>query len=164
MSAVLLAVFGKFSEAEKVRTELVRDGFPTDRVELTARHEQGRAGVQPAASTQDKFVQYFRTLFDQDDERAFAETLAERVAAGSAATVTVHPRGDLETSRAAQILEDQGAQELVAHDLQNQSFERAASPRGTSVVGQLLPDNPLRADCFYCWLFPEKGRGREHGH
>jgi hypothetical protein len=164
MSAVLLAVFGNFSEAERARTELVRDGFPTDRVELTARHEQGRAGLQPAASTQDKFVQYYRTLFDQDDERAFAETLAERVAAGSAATVTVHPRGDIETTRAAQILEDRGAQELVAHDLQNQSFERAASPRSISVVGQLLPDNPLRADCFYCWLFPEVVPGREHRH
>jgi hypothetical protein len=164
MSAVLVAVFGNFSDAERVRTELVRDGFPTDRVELTARHDQGRAGLQPAASTQDKFVQYYRTLFDQDDERAFAETLADRVAAGSAATVTVHPRGDIETSRAAQILEDRGAQELVAHDLQNQSFERAASPRSTSVVGQLLPDNLLRADCFYCWLFREEVPGREHRH
>jgi hypothetical protein len=164
MSAVLLAVFGKFSDAEKVRTELVRDGFPTDRVELTARHDQGRAGVQPAASTQDKFVQYYRTLFDQDDERFFAETLAERVAAGSATTVAVHPRGDIETSRAAQILEDQGAQELVAHDLQKQSFERAASPRKTPVVAQLLPDNPLRAGCFYCWLFPEELQGRRPGH
>jgi hypothetical protein len=164
MSAVLLAVFGNFSEAEKVRTELVRDGFPTDRVELTARHDQGRAGLQPAASTQDRFVQYYRMLFDQDDERAFAETLAVRVAAGSAATVTVHPRGDIETSRAAQILEERGAQELVAHDLHNQSFERAASPRGTSVLGQLLPDNPLRAHCFYCWLFPEEVQGRDHRH
>ena len=163
MSAVLLAVFGKFSDAEKVRTELVRDGFPTDRVELTARGEHGRAGLQPADTTEDKFVQYFRTLFNQDDERSFAETLAERVAGGSVATVAVHPRGDIETSRAAQILQEQGAQELVAHDLQNQSFERAASPSKTSVVGQLLPDNALHAERFYFWLFPEETQGREHG-
>ena len=66
MSAVLLAVFDRFSDAEKVRTELVRDGFPTDRVELTAQHEKGRAGVQPAESAHGQFLQYYRTLFDPE--------------------------------------------------------------------------------------------------
>jgi len=42
MSAVLLAVFGQYGDAERVRTQLVRDGFPTDRVELTSATEPGR--------------------------------------------------------------------------------------------------------------------------
>ena len=36
MSAVLLAVFNDYETADRVRLELFRDGFPTDRVDLTA--------------------------------------------------------------------------------------------------------------------------------
>jgi hypothetical protein len=42
MSAALLAIFSEYKVAERVRVELVRDGFPTDRVELTAGCETGR--------------------------------------------------------------------------------------------------------------------------
>jgi hypothetical protein len=48
MSAVLLAIFNEYNVAERVRVDLVRDGFPTDRVELTAACEPGRAGLGPA--------------------------------------------------------------------------------------------------------------------
>ena len=107
MSAVLLAVFNDYGVADRVRTKLVVDGFPTDRVELTASVEPGRAGVQPAVTARDRFVQYFRTLLGEEDERPFVEALAERVE-GGAATVAVHPRGAIETARAAEILEDEG--------------------------------------------------------
>jgi hypothetical protein len=49
MSAVLLAVFDNHEAAEGVRTDLVRDGFPTDRVELTAGCEPGRAALARVA-------------------------------------------------------------------------------------------------------------------
>jgi len=55
MSAVLLAVFNEYGVADRVRTRLVGDGFPTDRVELTASCEPGRAGLHPAASARAKF-------------------------------------------------------------------------------------------------------------
>ncbi len=48
MSAVLLAVFNDYEAAERVRVTLVRDGFPTDRVELTASCELGRCAFEPA--------------------------------------------------------------------------------------------------------------------
>ena len=57
MSAVLLAVFNRFEDAERVRTRLVQDGFPTDRVELTATTEKGRAGLQPASTAESQFLQ-----------------------------------------------------------------------------------------------------------
>jgi hypothetical protein len=154
MSAVLLAVFNGFGDAERVRTRLVRDGFPTDRVELTARSERGRAGLLPAPSPHAQFQQYFRTLFSQEHERAFAELLASRVDEGAAATVAVHPRGRIETTRAAEILESEGAQEVVGHDLNNQAFEHAAAPTEGSWIKHLTPDNPTGADCIYCRLFP----------
>ena len=154
MSAVLLAVFTGFGDAERVRTRLVRDGFPTDRVELTASSEQGRAGVLPAPSPRAQFQQYFRTLFCQEDERAFAELLAARVDEGAAATVAVHPRGLIETTRAAQIMESEGAQEVIGHDLKNQAFEHAAARTEGSWIKHLTPDNPTGADCIYCRLFP----------
>lgn len=164
MSAVLLAVFSKFSDAEKVRTELVRDGFPTDRVELTASAEKGRAGLLPAASTREQFQHYFSTLLNQENERAFVSELAGRVAGGDIATVTVHPRGDIETSRATQILEHEGAQQLVTHDLQHQSFEHAASSQSSSWLAHLLPDSGTAAGRFYLRLLPGEPREQERGH
>jgi hypothetical protein len=153
MSAVILAVFNEYAAADRVRTRLVNDGFPTDRVELTSSVEPGRAGLQPAPSSRAKFVQYFRTLLSQEDERAFVEGLAERVE-GGAATITVHPRGAIETERAAEILEREGAVEVVGHDLQNQSFEHAAARSEGYWVRHFMLDNPTGADCLYCRLFP----------
>src|SRR5277367_5296280 len=112
MSAILLAVFTNYSDAERVRTQLVCDGFPTDRVELTASQDKGRAGLQPGKSAHLQFVQYFRTLLSQADERDVADALAQGVDAGGTATVAVHPRGDIETLRAVELLEGAGAREV----------------------------------------------------
>ena len=153
MSAVLLAVFDEYGVADRMRTRLVGDGFPTDRVELTASCEPGRAGLHPAGSARAKFAQYFRTLLSKDDQRPFVERLAERVE-GGAATIAVHPRGVIETARAAEILETEGALEVVGHDLENQTFEYAASTGDGYWVRHFMLDNPTGADCFYCRLFP----------
>jgi len=153
MSAVLLAVFNEYGVADRVRTKLVRDGFPTDRVELTAASEPGRAGSHPARSPRERFLQYFRTLMSEADEQPFVAALAERVADG-AVTVAVHPRGAIETARAAEILEDEGAVEVIGHDLANQPFEHAASRADGYWVRHFMLDNPTGADCIYCRLFP----------
>ncbi|HYL02192.1 MAG TPA: hypothetical protein VEU54_02135 [Steroidobacteraceae bacterium] len=157
MSAVILAVFDGYGTADRVRTRLVSDGFPTDRVELTATCEPGRAGLEPADSTRGRLLQYFRTLLGKDDERAFVEVLAERVE-GGAATITVHPRGGIETERATQILEGEGAVEVVGHDLEKQAFEHAAARTDGYWVRHFMLDNPTGADCIYCRLFP----GHQH--
>jgi hypothetical protein len=135
----MLAIFNRFCDAESVRTELVKDGFPTDRVELTATGEKGRAGLEPADSSHGQFTQYFGTLFDREGDRMFVEELAKRVANGSVATIAVHPRGDNETSRATEIFEKQGALQVVPHDLENQAFESAASSESSSWLEHLLP-------------------------
>jgi hypothetical protein len=126
MSAVLLAVFNEYPTAERVRTALVKDGFPTDRVELSALSDPGRAAEQPAASRRAKLEQYFRTLLSDRQERSFVDALLERLNQGAAA-VTVQPRGEVETVRAVEILEGAGAAEVIGHDLADQSFEQAAS-------------------------------------
>ena len=151
MSAVLLAVFKEYSAADRVRTLLVSDGFPTDRVELTATEEPGRAGLQPADSDHTRFVQYFRTLLNKEEERRFAEALAGHIE-GGAATITVHPRGAIEIGRAVEILEGEGATEVIGHDLENQTFEHAASSSDGYWVRHFMLDNPTGADCIYCRL------------
>jgi len=154
MSAVLLAIFNEYGIADRVRTRLVRDGFPTDRVELTASVDPGRAGLHPAASPRTKFVQYFRMLLKETNEQPFVELLARRVEDGAATTVVVHPRGAIETQRATEILENEGAVEVVGHDLDKQSFEHAASRSEGYWVRHFMLDNPTGADCLYCRLFP----------
>jgi hypothetical protein len=153
MSAVLLAVFDDVADAVNVRTQLVRDGFPTDRVELTARGERGRAGVQPGNSPRDQFVKYFRTLLNQADERLFADALAAQVDAGESSTVAVHPRGKIETQRAVQLLARAGAHEVKEHDLANQAFEHAAAASEQPLVRHFMPNISNEEHCIYCLLF-----------
>ncbi|MGB6605614.1 MAG: hypothetical protein WBE65_15140 [Steroidobacteraceae bacterium] len=153
MSAVMLAVFNEYDAAERVRTRLVSDGFPTDRVELTAAREPGRAGLLDAPSAHTRFVQYFRTLLSQEDERTFVDDLASRVERGAAA-VTVQPRGVIETLRAAEILAGEGAADVVGHDLENQSvFEHAASKGDTYWLQHFMLHKTADTDCIYCRLF-----------
>ncbi len=152
MSAVLLAVYVDHDAAERIRTDLVMDGFPTDRVELTDWIEPGRAGVQPADSLHSKLVQHFSTLFCFDSERHYAEQLAVRIESGSS-IITVHPRGAIETSRAAEILRSGRMTEMAQHDLANQAFEHAAAGHEGPWVRHLWLESGAETDCIYCRLF-----------
>jgi len=152
MSAVLLAVYTSHEAAERARTDLVRDGFPTDRVELTDCSEPGRAGLVPRESLHGRFTQYFQTLLNFDGERHYPELLAECLESGGA-TVTVHPRGAIETARATEILESAGLQDLVKHDLANQKGEHAAATRDSPWISNFWVENPSGTHCIYCRLF-----------
>jgi hypothetical protein len=152
MSAVLLGVFNDYEAADRVRLELVRDGFPTDRVELTAACEPGRAGLQPADLQHDRFMQYFRTLFKSDDDFLYVEALVERIDCGGA-TVTVHPRGTIETTRAAEIIDQGSPTEVAQRDLANQGFEHAASANRHPWIKHLWMEAKGDSHCIYCRLF-----------
>lgn len=155
MSAVLLAVFNDYAAADRVRTELVEDGFPTDRVELTAACEPGRAALLPGDTLRERFARYFHTLFKRDDERDLAEQFAASVESG-AATVTVHPRGPVEIARATQILRYAEAAGLAEHELADQAFEHAAARNSRPWLRNLLWESSSPDLCIYCRLF-------EHG-
>jgi len=152
MSAVLLAIFDDYSTAERVRTELFQDGFPTDRYELTACCEPGRAATQPGATEHDRFVTYFRTCLPAPDEQHFAQEFAERLDHG-AACVTVHPRGPVETLRAQEILSHAGATAIAQHDLSSQPFEHAAARSARPWISHFWVENHSNAHCIYCALF-----------
>jgi hypothetical protein len=152
MSAVLLAIFDNYSAAEQVRAELFEDGFPTDRYELTACCEPGRAALQLGGSLHDQFVRYFRTMLPLADEQHLAQEFAQRLD-GGAACITVHPRGPVETSRAEQILEHAHPSALARHDLLNQAFEHAATRTDRPWIRHFWVENHSNAHCIYCWLF-----------
>jgi hypothetical protein len=154
MSAVLLAVFDDFETAERARLALFRDGFPTDRIEITARHEPGRVTSDPALPLHDRLAQYFRTLFAHADGAQHAHRLADRIEHG-AATITVLPRGDIEVRRAAELLGHARPGEMLERDLQDQSWEFAAAPRSLPWVRTLwVESGPDTPHCVYCRLFP----------
>lgn len=142
MSAVLVAVFADHAAAEGVRTRLVKDGFPTDRVELTSAQELGHAKLVPRDSLGEKLAEYFRKLFqtgnDSTDEHSVQ--LFQRAVLDGKAALAVHPRGDIETQRALQLLNEAGPVEVRGADLQNQTFEHAATESETPVtwVGKVL--------------------------
>jgi hypothetical protein len=152
MSAVLLAVFDDYEAANRLRTELVRDGFPTDRVELTAACEPGRAGLQPAELPHAQFMQYFRTLFKSEEDFLYVESLAERIE-GGAATITVHPRGEIETTRATKIIEQASPVDVTHRDLGKTKFEQAAARGDHPWIKHLWLEAKGDTQCIYCRLF-----------
>jgi hypothetical protein len=103
MTPVIVALYDDYGIADRVRTQLVADGFPTDRVEVTTREETGQADAEPGKRFPERLANYFHTIFDQGDSPAQAEEFADRVAKGDSA-VTVHPRADYEISSARRIL------------------------------------------------------------
>lgn len=137
MSAVLVAAFSDHATGERVRTRLVQDGFPTDRVQLTSSQELGQVKLVPRASVGEKLTEYFSKLFqgggaNGDGERS--ARLFQRAVLEGRAAIVVQPRGDIETQRALQLLNDAGPVELRGADLQNQTFEHAATETETPIV------------------------------
>ncbi|HVW70453.1 MAG TPA: hypothetical protein VHB68_15855 [Steroidobacteraceae bacterium] len=133
MSAVLAAMFADHETAANVRTRLVEDGFPTDRVELASRTETGQSALVPADSMAEKLTLHFQQLFPAKEDADATRLLCQGVLQGRG-IIAVHPRGDIETQRALRILESAGPLELRATDLENQSLERAASPSDETVI------------------------------
>ncbi len=140
MAAVLVALYDGHPAAERVRTELVMDGFPTDRVSLTSCREPGTAGVIPAESSAERFREYFESLFDSDAQRCHADQLADRVRSGAAA-VTVHPRGEREIARATEILERNAPLEIDREHLEDTAMEFAASSHERPYLSRVLVGN-----------------------
>jgi hypothetical protein len=136
MSAVLVVAFTDHATAERVRTRLVKDGFATDRVELTSLQELGQVNLVPRESLGTKLTEYFRKLFQSDGsgKRESSVQLFQRAVLEGKATIAVQPRGDTETRRALQLLNEGDPVALRSADLQNQSLEHAATEAETPVL------------------------------
>jgi hypothetical protein len=140
MSAIVVALYDNHTAAERVRTRLVREGFPTDRVRLTSRNEPGEAAiVGPSDELETQLEEYFTRLFDREDERPNVHLFVDGVQQGHAA-LAVHPRGRVETTRALEIMEEAQPIEMCEHDLENQAMERAAGEKNTKPFVQQLLD------------------------
>lgn len=143
MSAVLVAVFNDHAAAAGVRTDLVKEGFPTDRVALTSCQELGQVKLVPREGVGEKLTEYFRTLL-RSGTHASGERwvpLFRRAVLDGKAVVAVQPRGDIETQRALQLLNQGEPVELRGVDLQNQTLEHAATEAETPIftwMGKVL--------------------------
>lgn len=108
----MLALYEDHRTAVQVRTHLFADGFPADRVEVTATADLGRAGLIPHGNTAEALRKYFTVLFDDDTDGELIDRLSRAVLDGNAA-ITIHPRGSVEIDRARQILRGHGCRELI---------------------------------------------------
>jgi len=143
MSAVLVAAFIDHATAERLRTRLVQDGFPTDRVELTSGQELGQVKLVPRESLGEKLNEYFRGLLQSDGNGSGERSvqLFQRAVLDGKATLAVQPRGDIETRRALELLNEAGPVELRGADLDSQTLEHAATDSETPIltwVGKVL--------------------------
>jgi len=127
MIPIIVALFDDFGVAQRTRTQLVGEGLPTDRVELTSRLETGQADTQPGPTFRSRLDQYFHVLFDQTGDQACASAFAQRVDSGGSA-ITVHPRTDYEIESARRILQ-QNRPARVEERLQAPSDAPAAGRR-----------------------------------
>jgi hypothetical protein len=107
MTPVIVALYDDYGIADRVRIQLVADGFATDRVEVTSRLEAGQADAEPGDRFAQRVANYFHTIFDQGEEQTQAEDFANLVVKGGS-TVTVHPRADYEIASARKILHENG--------------------------------------------------------
>jgi hypothetical protein len=114
MTPVIVASFEDFFVAQRVRTELVADGFPTDRVELTSRREAGQADAEPGQTYRHRISNYFHAIFDQTGNYSSADQFADRVRNGES-VVTVHPRTDYELDSARTIVQKNAPQVFREH-------------------------------------------------
>jgi hypothetical protein len=146
-SAVIAALFRDHATADRVRVQLSSGdtAFPTDRVQLTSTVEPGNAGLVPADSFGLKLLEYFRTLFDRENEQSEVCALSDGVRGGNGA-VAVFPRGDIETQRAMQVLRAAKPIRIFQHDLSKQALEHAASDDRKPVLGaayeKVMPVEP----------------------
>jgi hypothetical protein len=124
MSAVIAAVFVDHDQAVQVRTQFVKEGFPTDRTHLISREEPGQAAVLANKSVSPQLVQHFLQLFSK--ERT-AEELTRAVVAGRA-VIVVQPR-EAEISRTFELFRNFGPSNLRHRDLDNQFMGHAAAAR-----------------------------------
>jgi broad specificity phosphatase PhoE len=119
MPEVLVALYDSHDAADAVRAELVAAGFPTDRVELTSRMDEGRAGAVPGERFTERATKYFDTLFERSDSEPYAQFFTEGLLRGGAA-VTVHPRGEVEVESATEVLQRHHPLEIEGRDLEQQ--------------------------------------------
>ena len=133
MQDLIVALYDDISAAERVRTELVRDGFATDRVQLTSFQEHGQADVGPEDAFTRNVQDYFRTLSADGAAAAKLNEFARAVVAGATA-LAVHPRGEEEIKRAEEILQRERPRDVhrylpqdPAHTV-DRKIERAAMP------------------------------------
>lgn len=136
MSAVLLAVFNSHASASDVRTRLVHDGFPTDRVALTSTQDLGPAGLVPRREVADKLMEHFRRVLQSagNPRDELSVRLVQRAVLEGKAALTVQPRGDTETQRALQVIEAADPVQLQSADLENQALEHAATESETPAL------------------------------
>jgi hypothetical protein len=148
MSAVMVAVFSSLRDAESVHTELIRGGFPTGRLELTSACGTARG----SHSSPREYERYFAEFFSERSDRSFVTELAKRVATGDVTTIAVHSRGASETLCVTQILENQGALQVIP-DALVEVVHLNGSEAG-SWLDYLLPEYAGAAGRFCLRPFP----------
>jgi len=134
MQDVIVALYDQHSSAVDVRTELVKDGFATDRVELTSPYEHLQADKGPSGVFEANVADYFRTLAADEEGARQLKEIAQAVVQGASA-ITLHPRGNEELKRAETILRRHSPRQVyrylpedAGHALDRQMERAAGSP------------------------------------
>lgn len=111
MAQTVIGIFDSASEAQEANQELLKQGFRSEDVDISAQNTAtGDATTMHTDTDHEKndgIGGFFRSLFSDDDDDAPGKY--EEVARRGGTVVTVHAQSGDEASRASEILDDCGA-------------------------------------------------------
>lgn len=112
MSNTIVAVYDNVEDAQKVRQALQDIGFAGDAIKLTSSHESAArtntgASATHADSPGSGIGNFFRSLFDMDEDQDHRDVYAESVRRGSQ-VLTAHPASEQQADDAIQIMNSYG--------------------------------------------------------
>jgi uncharacterized protein (TIGR02271 family) len=129
MTHTVIGIFDKLSEAQHAVDQLVNGGLMRNNIDISS---QNTASDSMNSSSDNKFSNFFGSLFDKDDDVRNYSQVANR---GS--VVTVHAQSEQEAQLAADVLDRAGAVDVDERAMQYQSTTNTGATYNTT--DQALP-------------------------
>ena len=133
----VIGFFDNTSEAQQAVQQLQSSGFMRDRIDISAQNASNTSTSSTSTSStynttnddNDSIGGFFKSLFGDDNDQARTYSTVGR---NSGCIVTVHAQSSEEASRAADILDDNGAVDV---DERASQYGSTAGTTGTAMTG-----------------------------
>lgn len=108
----IVALYKSHAVAEQTRLELFRQGFATDRVDVVASSDHGRAINRPECSTEEDLRAHFSAFLHEPGDETVVRHIVDAIGEGKGVLV-VHPRGKIEIEQARDIIDSREPETIL---------------------------------------------------